>query len=108
MAIGDCCGRIEPQVKHVEIELYQFTGYCFRIDMAQSNWLICDEEMQTLSQFRELLVRSVIAAWYKINMPGLQPPTGITVNDCTKIPFNWAPGSQSLWPCKCAKKKYTS
>lgn len=75
--------------------------------MSQSNWLLCDEDMQSLSQFRELLVRSVIAAWYKVNMPGLQPPTGISANDCTKIPFNWAPGSQSIWPCKCARKKYT-
>lgn len=49
LTIGDCCARIEPKVKHVEIELYGFKGYCFRIDMAQQNWLMCDEDMPTLN-----------------------------------------------------------
>jgi len=27
----DCCARIEPFVRHVEIPIYSFKGYCFRI-----------------------------------------------------------------------------
>lgn len=33
MLQGDCCTRIEPQVHHVEIELYSYKGYCFQVDM---------------------------------------------------------------------------
>lgn len=33
IVLGDCCARVEPNVKHVEIEIYSFKGYCFRIDM---------------------------------------------------------------------------
>ena len=29
MLLGDCCTRIQPQVNHVEIELYSYKGYCF-------------------------------------------------------------------------------
>lgn len=107
LVIGDCCARIEPKVKHVEIELYSFTGYCFRIDMSQQNWLLCDEDMPTLNTFRDLLVRATVAAWYRVNMPGLNPPTGIDATRCAEIPFTWAAGSQKMWPCRCAKKKST-
>lgn len=41
----DCCARIEPQVRHVEIPLYQFKGYCFRIELESSEFLICDDNI---------------------------------------------------------------
>jgi len=28
-----CCARIEPSIKFVEIPLYQFKGFCFRIEL---------------------------------------------------------------------------
>jgi len=39
----ECCARVEPLVKHVNIPLYQFKGYCFRIEMESEEFLICDD-----------------------------------------------------------------
>lgn len=33
MDLAQCCGRIEPKIVEVEIEIYNFKGYCFRIDL---------------------------------------------------------------------------
>lgn len=87
----------------MEIALYNFKGYCFKVDMAHQGWLFCDETTPPLMDFKKTLIATIIKAWYKVNLPGMPVPTGISESQCASIPFSWASGSQSEWVCKCNK-----
>lgn len=60
---GQCCQRIQ-QVAHVEIKVYDFTGYCFHLDMPTENYLFCLEDQDELKAFREKLTAAVMSAWF--------------------------------------------
>ena len=74
MLEAQCCIRIEPQIKHVQIELYDYKGYCFRIELKDENWLLCDEDQAGLLKFKETLTRQIINIWWKTNNPGHEVP----------------------------------
>lgn len=83
--------------------LYNFKGYCFRVDMVLQSWLFCDETVPPLMDFQKTLISTIIKAWFKVNQPGLQVPTGISESQCSQIPFSWVSGKQVEWPCRCSK-----
>lgn len=60
---GQCCERIE-KVQHVKIEVYEFQGYCFHIDMMTEDYLFCDERQDGIAKFRELLVAYAMNAYF--------------------------------------------
>lgn len=53
--------------------------------------------------FQKTLISTIIKAWFKLNMPGMAVPTGISESQCASLPFSWAAGNQSQWPCRCNK-----
>ena len=38
-----CCSRIHD-VRHVQIELYDFKGYCFNVDGREVDYLLCNDK----------------------------------------------------------------
>lgn len=101
MEMAQCCARIEPEIHEVEISLYNFKGFCFRIDLTHQNWLFCDETVQPLMDFKKTLIDTIIKTWYHHNLPGRMVPTGISESKCASIPFSWVPARQADWGCRC-------
>ena len=75
--------RIEEENKYVSIELYSYKGYCFRIDLKHESWLLCDDDSNALTAFKNVLRQTIIRAWYRKNRPGQVAPTGISDAQCT-------------------------
>lgn len=99
---GQCCQRIQ-QVAHVEIKVYDFTGYCFHLDMPTENYLFCLEDQDELKAFREKLTAAVMSAWFL--KQGIEAPNFVQDEGaaCLNPEFNWSEESQQSWPCQCNK-----
>lgn len=99
---GQCCQRIQ-KVAHVEIEVYDFEGYCFHMDMPTENYLFCEKDQDLINEFRAKLIASTMSAWFLkqgIDAPNFVEDEGLK---CLNPEFNWGEQSQSEWPCQCNK-----
>lgn len=100
---AQCCTRIEPNVKHVSIALYNFEGYCFRIELKSERWLLCTKKQGDIFDFKTLLQRQIIATYFMTNYPGMSVPQQVTSTGCEEVDFSWTEISQAAWPCICTK-----
>ena len=69
---GQCCERVE-KVDHVKIEVYEFKGYCFHLDMLTEDYMFCDEKKDKIDAFRQKLVAYAMNAYF-IKL-GIDKPT---------------------------------
>lgn len=86
---GVCCERIEKP-DHVKIELYEFKGYCFHLDMMTEDYMFCEEKQSDITSFREKLIAYALNAYF-IKL-GIDAPTFVQDSGaaCLNPEFNFS------------------
>lgn len=78
---GKCCGRAQ-RIKHLKIQPYEFEGYCFTLDMPENDYLFCQNDWDSIEQFRDKLIVGAMLSWFRFM--GIESPTFIdeSQNSC--------------------------
>lgn len=100
----ECCARVH-EVKHVQIAVYDFTGYCFSVDGQSQDFLICQEKEGSLVELKQKLEEAVIANYYKRVLPGQEMPRLIRQAEDSSA-FSWE--DQESWRGHCQQSSAQS